>query len=65
MLIGVFPVKGPHGEQVSWQFNPLQYIDVPKSNIPSITMKLSNPTGYAAFLNGDTLCRLHFRRKML
>ena len=32
MLMGVFPLKGAHGEQVSWQFNPLQYIDVPKSN---------------------------------
>ena len=66
MLMGVFPVKGAHGEQVSWQFNPLQYIDVPKSNIPSITMKLCTPTGEPApFLKGDTLCRVHFRRKML
>ena len=66
MLMGLFPVKGAHGEQVSWQFNPLKYIDVPKSNIPSITMKLCTPTGEAAqFLKGETLCRLHFRRKML
>ena len=66
MLMGVFPVKGAHGEKVSWPFNPIQYIDVPKSNIPSITMKLCTPTGEPApFLNGDTLCRLHFRRKML
>ena len=27
MLMGVFPVKGKHGEQQSWQFNPFQYID--------------------------------------
>ena len=66
MLMGVFPIKGVHGDQQSWQFNPLQYIDVSKSNIPSITMQLCTPMGDPApFLGGDSLCRLHFRRKLL
>ena len=33
MLMGVFPIKGVYGEQQSWQFNPLEYIDVSKSKI--------------------------------
>ena len=66
MLMGVFPVKGIHGEQQSWQFNPFQYIDIPSSSIPSITMRICTPTGVdVPFMSGDTLCRLHFRRKML
>ena len=66
MLMGVFPVKGKHGEQQSWQFNPFQYIDIPSSNISSITMRICTPTGEdVPFMSGDTLCRLHFRRKML
>ena len=28
MLIGVFSVKGTHGEQQAWQFNPFPYIDI-------------------------------------
>ena len=64
MHMGVFPLKGAHGDQVSWQFNHVHYIDVQKSYIPSITMKLGTPTGERApFLNGDTLCRLHFFEK--
>ena len=66
MLMGVFPVKGNHGEQHLWQFNPFQYIDIPSSCIPSITMRICTPTGEdVPFISGDTLCRLHFRRKML
>ena len=66
MLMGVFPIKGVRGEQQSWQFNPLQYIDASKSNIPSITMQLCTPTGDPVpFLGGGSLCRLHFRRKLL
>ena len=66
MLMGVFPIKGKHGEQQSWQFNPFQYIDIPSSTIPSITMRICTPTGEDVnFMSGDTLCRLHFRRKML
>ena len=66
MLLGLFPFKGVHGEQLSWQFNRLQYIDVSKSLISSISMQLCTPTGDPApFLGGDSLCRLHFRRKLL
>ena len=66
MLMGVFPVKRKHGEQQSWQFNPFQYIDIPSSTISSITMRICTPTGEdVPFMSGDTLCRLHFRRKML
>ena len=66
MLMVVFSVKSIHGEQVSWQVNPLQYIDVLKSIIPSITMKLCHPTCEAATcLIGDTLGLLQFSHKML
>ena len=66
MLMRVFPVKGIHVEQQSWQFNPFQYIDIPSSSIPSITMRICTPTGEdVPFMSGDTLCRLHFRWKML
>ena len=66
MLIGVFSVKGKHGEQQSWQFNPFQYTDIPSSSIPSITMRICTPTGEdVPFMRGDTLFRLQFRRKML
>ena len=66
MLMSVFPVKGTHGEQQSWQINPFQYFDIPSSSIPSITMRLWTPTGDdVPFMSGDTLCRLHFPRKML
>ena len=61
----VFAIKGVHGEQQSWQFNPLQYTDLLRSNIPSITMQLCTPTGDPfPFLGGDSLYRLHFRRKL-
>ena len=66
MLMGVFPIKGKHREQQSWQFNPFQYIDIPSSTNPSLTMRICTPTGEDVnFMSGDTLCRLHFRRKML
>ena len=66
MLIGVFAIKGKNGELQSWQFNPFQYIDIPSSTIPSITMRICTPAGEDVnFMSGDTLCRLHFRRKML
>ena len=61
MLMGVFPIKGKHGEQQSWQFNPIQYIDIPSSTIPSITMRICTPTAEDVnFTSWDTLCRLHF-----
>ena len=44
-LMRVFQVKGTHGEQQSWQFNPIQNIDIPTSTIPSITMRICTPTG--------------------
>ena len=66
MLMGVFPVKRKQGEQQSWQINTFHYIDIPTSTIPSITMRICTSTGEAVpFMSGDTLCRLHFRRKML
>ena len=66
MLMGLFPVKGTHGDQQSWQFNPFQYIDIPTSSIPRITMRICTPTGEAdPFMSGDTRCRLHFRGRML
>ena len=66
MLMGVFAIKQVHGEQQSWQFSPLQYINESNSNIPRIAMQLCTLTGDAAhFLGGDTLRRLHFRRKLL
>ena len=65
-LLGVFPTKGSHVEQQSWQFNPLQYISVPKATIQTIQIRLCNPKGeLVRFLSGETLCRLHFRRKLL
>ena len=66
MLLGVFPSKGTHAEQHSWQFNPLQYIKVTKSVLQSIHIKLCSATGEPVpFVSGDTLCRLHFRRKLV
>jgi hypothetical protein len=65
-LMGVIPTSDKHGQQQSWQFNPLQYIRVPHRSIQSITMKLCTPTGARVpFFSGDSLCRLHFRRKLL
>ena len=65
-VMGVFPVKGKHGEQQSWQFNPFQYIDIPTSTMSCITIRICFPTGEEnPFLSGDNLWRLHFRRKML
>ena len=66
ILMGVVPLKGKHGEQQSWQFNPFQYIDIRTSTIPSISMRICTPTGEEVpFMSGDILCRLHFRRTML
>ena len=66
MLLGVFPTKGVHGEQQSWQFNPLQYISVKMRAVQSIQLKLWTPTGeLVPFQSGDTLCRLHFKRKLV
>ena len=66
MLMRVFPVKRRIGEQQSWQFNTFQYIDIPTSTIPSIRMRICTLTGEEVpFMSGDTLCRLHFRSKML
>ena len=66
MLMGVFPVKGKHGEQQSWQFNPFQYIGIPTSTLPTITMRICPSTWEEVpCMSGDTLCRLHFRSKML
>ena len=66
MLMGVFQNKGKHGAQQSWQFNPFQDIDMPSSTSPSITMRICTPTGEDVnLMSGDTLCRIHFRRKML
>ena len=66
MLLGVFPTKGAHGEQQSWQFNPLQYITVKMRTMQSIQLKLCTPTGnLVPFQSGDTLCRLHFKRKLV
>ena len=45
MLIGVFPVKGKHREQQSWQLNPFQDIDIPISTIASIKMSICTPSG--------------------
>ena len=65
-LMGVFPTTGRHYEQQSWQFNPFQYIAVSSEEIRSINMVLRTPQGDAVpFLSGDSLCRLHFRRKLL
>ena len=65
-LMGVMPTTTKHGQQESWQFNPLQYIRVPHRMIQSITMKMCTPTGEPVpFYSGDSLCRLHFRRKLL
>jgi len=65
-LMGVLPTKGAFKEPQSWQFNPLQYVPIQSNNIPTITMKLCTPQGDPVkFLSGDSLCRLHFRRKLL
>ena len=65
-LMGVFPTTGKHYEQQSWQFNPFQYMSVQNEEIRSITMALRTPMGDPVpFLSGDSLCRLHFRRKLL
>ena len=66
MLMGVLPVTDTHGEQQCWQVNPFQYIDIPSSSMPSITMRICTPTWEdVPFMSGDPLCRLHFRGKML
>ena len=66
MLLGVFPTKGVHGEQQSWQFNPLQYISVKMRAVQSIQLKLCTTTGdLVPFQSGDTLCRLDFQRKLV
>ena len=65
-LMGVFPITGSHYEQQSWQFNPFQYIAVSSEEIRSITMSMRTPEGDPVpFLSGNSLCRLHFRRKLL
>ena len=65
-LMGVFPTTGRHYEQQSWQFNPFQYMGVSSEEIRSINMVLRTPEGDPVpFLSGDSLCRLHFRRKLL
>jgi len=65
-LMGVFPTTGRHYEQQSWQFNPFQYMGVSSEEIRSINMVLRTPQGDPVpFLSGDSLCRLHFRRKLL
>ena len=65
-LMGVLPTKGMFKEPQSWQFNPLQYLPIQSNNISTITMKLCTPQGDPVqFLSGDSLCRLHFRRKLL
>ena len=65
-LMGVLPTKGAFKEPQSWQFNPLQYVPLQSNEISSITMKLCTPQGDPVqFLSGDSLCRLHFRRKLL
>ena len=65
-LLGVLPVKGKHLQQQSWQFNPLQYMTVPKKSISTIQLQICTPKGDPVpFLSGDTLCRLHFKRKIL
>jgi len=65
-LMGVLPTKGSFNESQSWQFNPLQYLPLQSNDIRTITMKLCTPEGDPVqFLSGDSLCRLHFRRKIL
>ena len=65
-LMGVFPTTGRHYDQQSWQFNPFQYIAVSSEEIRSITMSMRTPEGDPVpFLSGNSLCRLHFRRKLL
>ena len=65
-LMGVIPVTGKHRQQQAWQFNPLQYISVSKKSVSSIQLQLCTPQGDPIpFMSGDTLCRLHFRRKIL
>ena len=65
-LMGVFPTKGSFQEPQSWHFNPLQYLPIQSNNIRTITIKLCTPQGeLVPFLSGDSLCRLHFRRKLL
>ena len=65
-LMGVFPTKGSFMEPQSWQFNPLQYVPVQSNDIRTIRMKLCTPEGEPVhFLSGDSLCRLHFRRKLV
>ena len=66
LLMGVFPTTDKHGHQQSWQFNPLQYVPVSRKYIDSIRIQLCNPRGeLVPFASGDSLCRLHFRRRLL
>ena len=65
-LMGVLPTKGAFKEPQSCQINPVQYVPLQSNEISSISMKLCTPQGDPVqFLSGDSLCRLHFRRKLL
>ena len=65
MLMCVFLIKVTHGEQQSWQLNPFPFIDIPRSTVASIRMRICTPSGEEVpFLSAQNHCRLHFHRKM-
>ena len=65
-LMGVIPVKGKHGDQESWTFNPLQFGCVPKRVFSTIEIQLCTPSAaLVPFLSGDTLSRIQFRHRIV
>ena len=65
-LMGVIPVKGKHGDQESWTFNPLQFGAIARRSFSTIEMQLCTPTGaLVPYLSGDTMSRIQFRRRII
>ena len=53
-LMGLFAMKGQHGELQSWPFNTQQYIEIPVSYIKSVEIRFCTQTGELVPFLGET-----------
>jgi hypothetical protein len=65
-LLGVFPVQSQRGTLGYWAFSPRYYVPLAKSQLSNIDIELRSHSGELInFPKGNTVCRLHFRRKLV
>uniref|UniRef100_A0A1I8AQF7 PAS domain-containing protein n=1 Tax=Steinernema glaseri TaxID=37863 RepID=A0A1I8AQF7_9BILA len=63
-LLRIMKVQGEHGDIVSQDFNPIQYIPVLNKNVQTIEIMICDSVGAPInFQYGDVIVVLHFRRK--